>query len=105
MEKEDYDEPIEQKLARLKEEAIKFLNSVGKEPTEIYRIEKFVPTKVDPQFHGKFYQGDSYVVVRRKESEKKGLEYDIHYWHGKEASMVRSLSLAPLTLTFSPCSF
>lgn len=50
----------------------------------MYRIEKFEPVRQDPEFHGKFYDGDSYVILKMNEKD-----YDIHYWHGKNASGVR----------------
>ena len=50
----------------------------------MYRIEKFEPVRQDPKFLGKFYDGDSYVILKRNEKD-----YDIHYWHGKHASGVR----------------
>lgn len=37
----------------------------------------------DSEFLGKFYDGDSYVIIKRNEKD-----YDIHYWHGKHASGV-----------------
>jgi hypothetical protein len=74
---------IEQQLELLKEKAEKFFEEAGKDKLEIFRIEKFTPIKVEQKFHGKFYQGDSYVLLKRNERD-----YDIHYWHGKEATMV-----------------
>ena len=58
-----------------------FLEGCGKQPLEVYRIEKFKPTLQPDDTYGKFYEGDSYVVL--KEEEKL---YQIHYWHGKECT-------------------
>ena len=55
---------------------------------EVYRIEQFEPIKQDPEFHGKFYEGDSYVVLKKQRAA-----YDIHYWHGKHCTAVSQLSL------------
>jgi len=63
---------------------------------EIYRIEQFEPVKIDPEFHGKFYQGDSYVVLKRNRAA-----YDIHYWHGKEATSDEMGSSAALSVQLS----
>jgi hypothetical protein len=65
-------------LAALAEE---FLKSCGKENIEVYRIEKFKPTLQANESYGKFYEGDSYVVLKQEDKE-----YNIHYWHGKEAT-------------------
>ena len=59
----------------------------------MYRIEKFVPTLQPKESYGKFYEGDSYVVL--KDNEK---EYDIHYWHGKEATADEMGSSAAFTV-------
>ena len=73
-----------------------FMASCGKQPLEVYRIEKFVPTPQDPETWGKFYQGDSYVVLKLNEKE-----YDIHYWHGKEATADEMGSSAAFTVQLS----
>jgi gelsolin len=44
-------------------------------------METFVPTPQDESTFGKFHEGDSYVIVKKNEEE-----YQIHYWHGKEAT-------------------
>ncbi len=82
MEREELDLHIKELQAK----AEAFFAQAGLEELEVYRIEKFEPVRQDPQFHGKFYDGDSYVVLKQNEKD-----YDIHYWHGKDSSMVRSL--------------
>ena len=79
MEREELDVHIQE----LKAKAEAFFAQAGKEGLEVYRIEKFEPVRQDPEFHGKFYDGDSYVVLKQNEKD-----YDIHYWHGKDSSMV-----------------
>lgn len=73
-----------------------FMKSVGKVPLEVYRIEKFKPTLQDKETYGKFYEGDSYVVVKLNEKE-----YDIHYWHGKECTADEMGSSAAFTVQLS----
>jgi len=58
-----------------------FMASCGKEPLEVYRVEKFVPTLQPAKSYGQFYEGDSYVVCKKNDKD-----FDIHYWHGKEAT-------------------
>jgi len=57
------------------------MKSCGKEAIEVYRIEKFTPTLQPKESYGKFYTGDSYVIIKKEENE-----YNIHYWHGDEAT-------------------
>ena len=78
-----YGEDLANYIAEMRAKAEAFFAQAGKDPLEIYRIEKFEPVRQAPETHGKFYQGDSYVVL----SQKRG-NYDIHYWHGKEATAV-----------------
>lgn len=92
MEREELDEQIKVLAAKAEE----FMKSCGQEELEIYRIEKFVPTKVSPEFHGKFYSGDSYVIVKKNEKD-----YDIHYWHGKYCSSDESATSAAFTVQLS----
>lgn len=77
-------------------EAEAFLKSCGKEALEVYRIEKFVPTPQAKDTYGKFYQGDSYVVLKKGDKE-----YDIHYWHGKEATADEMGSSAAFSVQLS----
>ena len=78
-----YGADLDDYINKLKAKAAAFFEQAGKDPMEIYRIEQFEPIKQDPEFHGKFYQGDSYVVLKKQRAN-----YDIHYWHGKEATAV-----------------
>jgi hypothetical protein len=81
---------------KLVEAAKAFMASCGKDPLEIYRIEKFTPTKQGKDIHGKFHEGDSYVVIKKGDKE-----YDIHYWHGKECTSDEMGSSAAFTVQLS----
>ena len=81
---------------KLVAESEAFMASCGKNPLEVYRIEKFVPTPQAPETWGKFYEGDSYVVLKKGDKE-----YDIHYWHGKEATSDEMGSSAAFTVQLS----
>jgi len=85
-----YGEDLDDYINQLKAKAEAFFAQAGKDPMEIYRIEKFEPIKQAEEFHGKFYEGDSYVILKKQRAN-----YDIHYWHGKEATAV---SISPLSL-------
>ena len=71
-------------MKKVAEKAEAFFQQAGKDPIEVYRIEKFEPVKQGAETHGKFYDGDSYVVLKCQ----NGKEYDIHYWHGVAATVV-----------------
>ncbi|XP_011079274.1 villin-4 [Sesamum indicum] len=53
---------------------------------EIWRIENFRPVPVAQSSHGKFFTGDSYVVLKTTASKNGSLRHDIHYWLGKDTS-------------------
>ncbi|KAK7089217.1 hypothetical protein V1264_024621 [Littorina saxatilis] len=60
----------------------------GKTPgMEIWRIEKLKVVKQDPETHGNFYSGDSYILLVTKQPPNTSrLEWDIHFWLGKDTS-------------------
>ena len=74
-------------IKEMREKAEAFFKQAGSDPLEIYRIEKFEPVKVLPEYHGKFYDGDSYVVLKMNDRA-----WDIHYWHGVDATSVSKLT-------------
>lgn len=53
----------------------------------VYEIENFVPNEVDEALHGKFYEGDCYIVLKTTIDDKENLDYQIFYWIGSEASL------------------
>jgi len=52
---------------------------------EIWRIEKLAPVKVPKTNYGKFYEGDSYIVLHTQKRES-ALVWDIYFWLGKDTS-------------------
>ncbi|XP_039057166.1 villin-2-like isoform X1 [Hibiscus syriacus] len=60
---------------------------VGQRPgTEIWRIENFQPVPLPKSDYGKFYMGDSYIVLQTTSSKAGSYLYDIHFWIGKDTS-------------------
>ncbi|XP_060193840.1 villin-4 [Lycium barbarum] len=53
---------------------------------EIWRIEKLSPVPVPKSSHGKFYTGDSYIILKTSTSKSGALRHDIHYWLGEDTS-------------------
>ncbi|KAL3632681.1 Villin-4 [Castilleja foliolosa] len=53
---------------------------------EIWRIENFHPVPVPNSSHGKFFTGDSYIILKTTAQKSGALLHDIHYWLGKDTS-------------------
>ncbi|KAL0339668.1 UNVERIFIED_CONTAM: Villin-3 [Sesamum radiatum] len=54
--------------------------------TEIWRIENFQPVPLPKSDYGKFYSGDSYIILQTSPGKGGGYLYDIHFWLGKDTS-------------------
>nr|VDC79379.1 unnamed protein product [Brassica rapa] len=65
---------------------------------EIWRIENFKPVAVPQESHGKFFSGDSYIVLKTTASKSGSLHHDIHYWLGKDSSQDEHGSVAVMTV-------
>ncbi|CAL4930935.1 unnamed protein product [Urochloa decumbens] len=60
---------------------------VGNKPgTEIWRIEDFKPVPLRKSDYGKFYCGDSYIVLQTSCNKGGAYLFDIHFWIGKDSS-------------------
>lgn len=57
----------------------------------VWRVEKFHVKDWSPSLYGQFHTGDSYIVLKRKESVgPNGVVvdgYDVHFWLGNESSI------------------
>lgn len=66
---------------------------------EIWRIENFEPVPVPKSDHGKFFTGDSYIILNTKEDKKSGaLSWDVHFWLGLETTQDEAGAAAILTV-------
>jgi len=76
----------ERKVAASKEEAWK--GAGQKIGLQIWRIEKFHVKAWPEKEYGKFYSGDSYILLHtyKKDPNNNQLAWDIHFWLGKESS-------------------
>lgn len=54
--------------------------------TEIWRIENFQPVPLPKSDYGKFYMGDSYIVLQTSPGKGGAYLYDIHFWIGKDTT-------------------
>lgn len=63
-----------------------FQGAGQKAGVEIWRIEHFNPVPVTKSSYGKFFTGDSYVILKTTALKNGALRHDIHYWLGKDTS-------------------
>ncbi|KAK7336546.1 hypothetical protein VNO77_17089 [Canavalia gladiata] len=54
--------------------------------TEIWRIENFQPVPLPKSEYGKFYMGDSYIILQTTQGKGGAYFYDIHFWIGRDTS-------------------
>jgi gelsolin len=55
---------------------------------QIWRIEKFQVKEWPEEHYGKFYTGDSYIVLRtyKKTPDSEKFSYDVHFWIGSKST-------------------
>ncbi|KAJ3693444.1 hypothetical protein LUZ60_008924 [Juncus effusus] len=53
---------------------------------DIWRIENFKPVPVPKNSYGKFFMGDSYIILKTTAMKNGSLRNEIHYWLGKDTS-------------------
>lgn len=54
---------------------------------QIWRIVKFIVTEWPKEDYGKFFNGDSYIILNTyTEGNSADLKYDVHFWIGSESS-------------------
>ncbi|KAJ0262483.1 Villin-2 [Hirschfeldia incana] len=71
----------------------------GQKPgTEIWRIENFEAVPVPKSEHGKFYMGDTYIVLQTTQNKGGAYLFDIHFWIGKDTSQDESGTAAVKTV-------
>ncbi|KFB47218.1 hypothetical protein ZHAS_00015242 [Anopheles sinensis] len=75
-----------------------FDNAGTSKGLELWRIENFEPVPVPVREYGKFYTGDSYIVLNTKASKSGVLSWDVHFWLGLETTQDEAGSAAILTV-------
>lgn len=74
-------------------------NNAGKtKGVEVWRVENFQPVAVPKAEYGKFYSGDSYVVLNTLEDKNKKKSYDVHFWLGLKTTQDEAGSAAILSV-------
>lgn len=65
---------------------------------EIWRIEDFKAVAYPKNQYGKFYTGDSYIVLSTKERKSGERYFDLHFWLGAETSQDEAGTAAILSV-------
>ncbi|RLN12540.1 putative villin [Panicum miliaceum] len=65
---------------------------------EIWRIENLKPVPIPASSYGKFFMGDSYIILKTTALKNGSLRHDIHYWIGKDTSQDEAGTAAILTV-------
>ncbi|KAK0089106.1 hypothetical protein PV325_009137 [Microctonus aethiopoides] len=53
----------------------------------VWEIENFLPNQIDEVAHGKFYEGDCYIVLKTGLDEAGALVWAIYFWIGEKATL------------------
>uniref|UniRef100_A0A8C5AIE7 Gelsolin n=1 Tax=Gadus morhua TaxID=8049 RepID=A0A8C5AIE7_GADMO len=61
---------------------------------QVWRVEDMDLVPVPPSKYGSFYSGDAYLVLKTVKQRSSGLQYDLHFWQGKDCSQDESGSAA-----------
>ncbi|KAH8294598.1 hypothetical protein KR018_000155 [Drosophila ironensis] len=76
-----------------------FANAGRSAGLEIWRIENFEPVAYPKNNYGKFFTGDSFIVLNTIENKKDNkLSWDVHFWLGSETSTDEAGAAAILTV-------
>lgn len=74
----------------------------GKEPgLQVWRIEKFDLVAVPENLYGGFYTGDAYVVLNTIKQRSGNLQYDLHFWLGKNNVSVAYEGMCQVKASFT----
>ncbi|XP_038993982.1 villin-4-like [Hibiscus syriacus] len=65
---------------------------------EIWCIEKSCPVSLPTSSYGKFFTGDSYIILKTFASKTGVLRHEIHYWLGKDTSQDEAGAAAVKTI-------
>ncbi|KAL5274428.1 Gel family protein [Megaselia abdita] len=73
--------------------------NAGKVPgLEVWRIENFEPVNYPKNNYGKFFTGDSFIVLNTQKLKNGQLLWDAHFWLGSETSQDEAGAAAILTV-------
>jgi hypothetical protein len=53
----------------------------------IWEIENFLPNQIEEAAHGKFYEGDCYIILKTYVDDTGSLAWQIYFWIGDKATV------------------
>ncbi|KAL5473171.1 hypothetical protein EMCRGX_G027619 [Ephydatia muelleri] len=53
----------------------------------VWQIENFYPVQVEDDFHGHFYLGDCYIILKTQWNQVSELDWEIYYWIGRDSTV------------------
>uniref|UniRef100_A0A3B4D0I2 Gelsolin n=1 Tax=Pygocentrus nattereri TaxID=42514 RepID=A0A3B4D0I2_PYGNA len=73
--------------------------SAGQKPgLQVWRIEKMDLVAVPEKLYGRFYTGDTYIVLNTIKQRLGSLQYDLHFWQGSNCTTDESAAAAIFTV-------
>jgi len=93
----DEDKELRQKAAQSEAQ----FDGAGETPgIEIWRVEKFEPARQEPRVGNlSLYSGDCYIILKTtKKPDSDALDWQLHYWIGKDSTQDESGSAAYFTV-------
>jgi len=82
----NFGSPLEKEIKKHAAQGEPAWKTAGKVPgIQVWRVEKFQIKEWPKEQYGKFYDGDSYIVLHTYKKEDKIL-YDAHFWLGTYTS-------------------
>ncbi|XP_011308907.1 protein flightless-1 [Fopius arisanus] len=65
-----------------------FDDDAGQVPgISVWEIENFLPNQIEEVAHGKFYEGDCYIILKTSLDEAGALLWAIYFWIGEKATL------------------
>ncbi|XP_058805283.1 protein flightless-1 [Phymastichus coffea] len=65
-----------------------FDDDAGRTPgLAVWEIENFLPNQIEEVAHGKFYEGDCYIVLKTSIDDSGSLVWAIYFWIGDKATL------------------
>ncbi|XP_066147749.1 actin depolymerising venom protein gelsolin 1 [Euwallacea fornicatus] len=65
---------------------------------EIWRVEDFKPVAYPKNQYGKFYSGDSYIILNTKVNKRGEKSWDVHFWLGADTTQDEAGAAAILSV-------
>jgi len=79
-----------------------FDEDVGQIPgIVVWEIENFLPSQIEESGHGRFWEGDCYIVLHTFLDPNNALDWKIYFWIGSKATVRLITQTQPLESRFT----